>query len=415
MRNRFHNIDYQDEIALSEVYGKSTSNISVPKWPDKLRKEADELLRGLMKWSEYSSSLSPAFKCLKESIPYDLIIDFLICPYIDPRRFYHDWNHVTEVIIQIDLKNSDKLSPRDLRNCVLAALFHDVVYDIDQSDEQNVSQSAMLCIELLKDSPILNEEDLKSIEHAILATSYGMKDKSEWEYYAETNMGLAMIEADLHNLKHPKADILKKNFRDIFREFGKHSYPDVRENNPKALEALCERVCNYVNIYDGVYLAKQMAMSYRPLIGIYAGSFNPMHIGHLEIACKAEKMFDKIILARGVNPEKRVDYSKLDRWPSSSYRFQREHFINSLPSFMERMRSENPYSDFVLIRGIRNSHDLLAEQNQLRWIEDMDPEINVCYLMSSPTMNHISSSSIRSLISSQNDDMKEVGKKYLVL
>ena len=39
-------------------------------------------------------------------------------------------------------------------------------------------------------------------------------------------------------------------------------------------------------------------------VGVYAGSFNPFHRGHYDILVKAEKIFDKVIVARGINPEK---------------------------------------------------------------------------------------------------------------
>ena len=39
-------------------------------------------------------------------------------------------------------------------------------------------------------------------------------------------------------------------------------------------------------------------------IGIYTGSFNPFHLGHLDILNKAKRMFDEVVIAVGHNPDK---------------------------------------------------------------------------------------------------------------
>ena len=36
-------------------------------------------------------------------------------------------------------------------------------------------------------------------------------------------------------------------------------------------------------------------------IGIYAGSFDPFTVGHLDIVTQAKFLFDKIVIARGQN------------------------------------------------------------------------------------------------------------------
>src|ERR1041385_4583008 len=43
---------------------------------------------------------------------------------------------------------------------------------------------------------------------------------------------------------------------------------------------------------------------FKPPIAVFAGSFNPFHRGHFNILQKAERIFDKVIVAFGSNPEK---------------------------------------------------------------------------------------------------------------
>src|ERR1035437_4197554 len=43
-----------------------------------------------------------------------------------------------------------------------------------------------------------------------------------------------------------------------------------------------------------------------PQIAVYAGSFDPLHIGHYNIIQQAEKQFDKVIILLAVNASKNI-------------------------------------------------------------------------------------------------------------
>src|SRR6185436_2252506 len=44
-------------------------------------------------------------------------------------------------------------------------------------------------------------------------------------------------------------------------------------------------------------------------VGVYAGSFDPPTIGHLWMIEKASTLFDELVVAVGVNPDKRTAFS----------------------------------------------------------------------------------------------------------
>ena len=46
---------------------------------------------------------------------------------------------------------------------------------------------------------------------------------------------------------------------------------------------------------------------------LYAGSFDPITLGHLDVLQRARRMFDRIILAIGENPEKAALFSPQER------------------------------------------------------------------------------------------------------
>ena len=68
-------------------------------------------------------------------------------------------------------------------------------------------------------------------------------------------------------------------------------------------------------------------------------------------------------------------------------------------------------SNVTLIRGLRNGKDLDYEVNQLRFMEEMYPSINVCFLQCERQYDHISSSAIRK-ISAMGDS--SFSSKYTV-
>lgn len=145
-------------------------------------------------------------------------------------------------------------------------------------------------------------------------------------------------------------------------------------------------------------------------IGVYAGSFNPFHIGHMNIVKKAEKIFDSVIIAVGKNPEKDSnEYFNLRVSKLMSLFPNRVDIISGM--LMDFLVSLN--DDVTLIRGLRNGFDFNYEQTQLRFLEEMKPvnfDFKVVYIPCDKEYEHISSSSIRAI---QKISMKEA-EKYLI-
>lgn len=129
-------------------------------------------------------------------------------------------------------------------------------------------------------------------------------------------------------------------------------------------------------------------------IGLYAGSFNPMHKGHFNILYKAEKIFDEIILAVGQNPEK----EKNDFVVPNELNHRKTKIIfytELLTDLIETLEKRG--LDVTLIRGLRNSTDLQYELTQYRFLQDLKPDIKVISIFCDKEYEHISSSGIKIL------------------
>jgi len=140
------------------------------------------------------------------------------------------------------------------------------------------------------------------------------------------------------------------------------------------------------------------------ILAIYAGSFNPLHKGHLNIVDKMEAIFGygNCMIAIGVNPSKMdgslQEQSEMVRSAavlSQKLDMSVEVYTTFLHELIEKKESEG--YKVVLVRGLRNGDDLNYEDNQLKFIRDFKKDINVVFIRCDEQFEHISSSAIRQL------------------
>ena len=147
-------------------------------------------------------------------------------------------------------------------------------------------------------------------------------------------------------------------------------------------------------------------------IAIFPGSFNPFTIGHLNVLEKVEAVFGKenVIIAVGVNPTKfepKVLQSLIEGHMKLEDLGQIKNIKNNLPSknvegyisFLTDYvwEKEKAGYDVTVVKGLRNSKDLSYEMEQLRFLEDMKPDIKVMFIVCDKQYEHISSSAYRLL------------------
>ena len=128
-----------------------------------------------------------------------------------------------------------------------------------------------------------------------------------------------------------------------------------------------------------------------PKIGVFAGTFNPFHIGHKNILEQAEKMFDKVIIAVGKNKSKQGS-AHINELRSKLPRHQIDYYSGFLTDYL-RCKDY----DVTLIRGLRNGQDLQYEQNMRSTIKDLDKDVKIVYYLCDSAVEHISSSMVKEI------------------
>ena len=148
------------------------------------------------------------------------------------------------------------------------------------------------------------------------------------------------------------------------KEFSINQHVDFLEYQKQRLQFLETQTSNpnVKALYDYVKINK-------PSIAVFAGSFNPFHKGHFNVLKKAEKLFDKVIIAFGKNPDKSIR-----NWPIPQTISNRQHteYHGLLTDHIESFGY-----DVTVVRGLRNSTDFQYEQNQYRYIQELKPDIKI--------------------------------------
>jgi pantetheine-phosphate adenylyltransferase len=148
-------------------------------------------------------------------------------------------------------------------------------------------------------------------------------------------------------------------------------------------------------------------------IGLYAGSFDPITLGHLDIVDKALSLFDHVQIGVGVNPKKtglyqpadRVDLIKgaLDEVYSDHYRREplKRLGVGFYPGSMIAYAREIGATHIVRgLRQVSDFNDEFALQGVLRKIA---PDIPVVHIICDVQFLHVSSSTVRELASLNAD------------
>ncbi|MGC8671725.1 MAG: pantetheine-phosphate adenylyltransferase [Candidatus Micrarchaeia archaeon] len=132
---------------------------------------------------------------------------------------------------------------------------------------------------------------------------------------------------------------------------------------------------------------------------VYAGSFDPPTNGHLWMINKGASIFDKLVVAIGINPSKAYTFSLADRLDML------KHITKNLPN-VEVAHFENEFlvryaknigAQFIL-RGIRDSNDYEYEKSMRSVNEDIEKEITTIFLMPPDKLSKVSSSLVKGLV-----------------
>ena len=138
------------------------------------------------------------------------------------------------------------------------------------------------------------------------------------------------------------------------------------------------------------------------MIALFPGSFDPYTIGHYSIVERALPLFDKIVIAVGVNRNKQSLMSEEKRVEAIRSLYESNDKVEVISYDGLTVDAAKKYGARFLLRGVRQVADFeyernLAEVNRnISWLETI-------LLYTLPEYAHISSSIVRELASYGKD------------
>ena len=140
---------------------------------------------------------------------------------------------------------------------------------------------------------------------------------------------------------------------------------------------------------------------------IFPGSFDPITLGHYDIIKRGVTLFDEIIVAIGINADKKYMFSLEERMKFIDDTFADEPKVKVMSykgltvDFCKEIGVE------FILRGLRNPADFEFEKAIAHTNRDLAP-IETVFLLTSAQTSYIASSIVRDVIRNDGDYTKLV-------
>ncbi len=139
-------------------------------------------------------------------------------------------------------------------------------------------------------------------------------------------------------------------------------------------------------------------------IGFYAGSFDPVTNGHIDIIKRSMSFVDRLVIGVGVHHGKTALFDEQDRLELLS------KTIESLPLSEGKSIEVVTFDDLVvdaakrcdaniIIRGLRDTTDFDYEAQMAGMNRAVEPRVDTVFLVASPEVKHIAAKFVRQIAS----------------
>lgn len=131
---------------------------------------------------------------------------------------------------------------------------------------------------------------------------------------------------------------------------------------------------------------------------VYPGTFDPVTNGHIDVIERSIKLFDKVYVLVGENPQKATTFTADERvemlktaLKKHNNRIEVEHFEGLLLNYVKKKKSN------VIIRGLRAISDFEFEFQRAQFNREFEKDIETIFIMTKDDYAFLSSSIIKEI------------------
>jgi pantetheine-phosphate adenylyltransferase len=134
-----------------------------------------------------------------------------------------------------------------------------------------------------------------------------------------------------------------------------------------------------------------------PRVAVYTGTFDPVHLGHLDIIQRGSRLFDRLIVGVGINPDKATLFSVDERVGLLRQVVTPHRNVEVQPFTGLAVRFVRDAGARIMVRGLRTLSDMEYEFTMSLMNLHLDPAIETVFLMAKEEFSHVSSSLLRQI------------------
>lgn len=146
---------------------------------------------------------------------------------------------------------------------------------------------------------------------------------------------------------------------------------------------------------------------------VYLGSFDPVTLGHVDIITRGARLFDRLTVGIGTNPDKSPLFTQDERLAllTEVLRPLQNVHVKCFSGLAVNFARECGAA--AMIRGVRSLSDIETEFTMTLANRALAPELETVFLMASEKYSHISSSLIKQVALMGNSATSEHLKAFL--